>query len=51
MNTEIWNEAYEAYMFNGNESLWDNLDEQIAKGMSLEDARCLANDVIETANL
>lgn len=51
MPSEIWNEAYEAYMFNGDESLWDYLNEQINKGMSLEDARCLANDVKKQASL
>lgn len=51
MNTEIWNAAYEAYMFNGNESLWDYLDEEMSKGLSQEDARYLAEDVIRTASL
>lgn len=50
--TEIWNEAYDAYVDHGKPMMWEILNEHVERGhISRDDAIAMANDVVETANL
>lgn len=48
----IWNNAYDEYVDNGHYSMWEYLKEEIQNGnLTKGDARCMAEDVVETAEL
>lgn len=50
--TEIWNNAYDSYVEGDYCLMWNYLKEEIENGnLTQGDARCIAEDVVETANL